>query len=70
MDIKDLEKRFMHHPPKDMGTVENHQAVRNWCLDLASMLNQIVPEGREKALVITHLEEVMFWANAGIARNG
>lgn len=24
----------------------------------------------EKALALTHLEEVMFWSNAGIARQG
>jgi hypothetical protein len=27
-----------------------------------------LPEGREKALAVTHLEEVMMWSNAAIAR--
>jgi hypothetical protein len=30
----------------------------------------MVPEGREKALALTNLEQVMFWANAAIAREG
>jgi hypothetical protein len=27
------------------------------------------PEGRELSLALSNLEEVMFWANAAIARN-
>jgi hypothetical protein len=32
------------------------------------MLNELVPDSREKSLAITHLEEAVMWANAGIAR--
>ena len=28
-----------------------------------------VPKGREQSLALTKLEEALFWANAGIARN-
>lgn len=70
MDIKDLENRFSFHPAKDEDTQIRHGAVRAMCLNLASNLNEVLPEGREKSLAITHLEEVMFWANAGIARSG
>lgn len=35
---------------------------------LALNINGLVLEGREKSLAMTHLEEVLFWANAGIAR--
>ena len=69
MEVKDLENRFMHHPPKDEHIGLVHGAVRAMCLNLAVELNRIVPEGREKSLAIIHLEEVMMWANAGIARN-
>lgn len=70
MDIKDLENRFSFHSADTKEKQDNHQYVRDLCSNLALELNRVVPEGREKSLAITHLEEVMFWANAGIARNG
>lgn len=69
MDIKDLENRFNFHPANTEEKRNEHTSIRVACLDLAERLNLKVPEGREKALAITKLEEVMFWANAGIARN-
>jgi hypothetical protein len=68
MDTRDLENRFKFHPAIAPQTKQNHADVREACLDLAYLLNKLVPEGREKSLSITHLEEVMMWANAGIAR--
>ena len=43
--------------------------VREACLELAALIEIEVPKGREQSLALTKLEEVMFWANAGIARN-
>lgn len=68
MDFEDLENRFAYHVPKNETTKIAHDRVRNFCFDLAEELSIIVPEGREKDLAITHLEQVMMWANAGIAR--
>lgn len=65
---EELQKRFKWHTPQDTATGNLHGSVRSACLNLARTLNTVVPEGREKALAITHLEEVMMWANAGIAR--
>lgn len=70
MTLSDLESRFSFHPAtpeNDKGVT--HDAVRIECKSLALRLNNLLPEGREKSLAITHLEEVMFWANAAIARS-
>jgi len=73
LEIQDLENRFKFHPATGSDTPSNtarqHEDIRNRCLQLAIDLNGRIPEGREKALAITKLEEVMMWANAGIARN-
>jgi len=56
---KDMIKRFSFHPAKDEQTKEAHEKIRNECLKLTSYINKLVPDGREKALALTHLEEVM-----------
>lgn len=68
MEIADIENRFAYHKPKDEETTKKHELIRAHCLTLAEDINKLVPEGREKSLAITKLEEVMMWANAGIAR--
>lgn len=69
VQVEDLENRFKFHPATDEEKRNDHASVRENCLKLALFINEKVPEGREKSLAITHLEEVMMWANAGIARN-
>jgi len=69
MDIKErIENDFTYHEP-DAGKIESHQYIRRCCLQLADDLIHNVPPGREQSLALTKLEEVMMWANAGIARN-
>ena len=70
MNPKELNHRFSFHPAVDLGVKEAHEFIRNTLLQTALLLNQIVPDGREKSLMITHLEETMYWGNAGIARSG
>jgi hypothetical protein len=69
MNNGDLSNRFEFHPANTEEKRNEHTSVRQHCLDLALWINEKVPEGREKSLAITHLEEVMMWANAGIARS-
>ena len=69
MNTDELVNRFKYHPPKTDDVVAAHTAVRTQCMELALYLNGLLPEGREKALAMTHLEEVMMCANAAIARN-
>ncbi len=61
--------RFTYHPPLTEERARQHQSVRALCMALADSLVTLVPDGRELALTLTNLEQVMFWANAGIARH-
>ena len=68
MDPKDIDNRFSFHPATTEEKQAAHGSARAECLALANFLNGALPDGREKSLAITHLEEVMFWSNAAIAR--
>lgn len=65
----DIANRFDYHPATSDGVRKSHEATRLACHDLATFINGICPDGREKSTAVTKVEEVMFWANAAIARN-
>ena len=67
---EDLDRRFSYHPASTNELAEAHEAVRTKAKSAAAWVCRNLPEGREQALAVTHLEEFMFWANAGIARHG
>lgn len=69
MSPDDIANRFSFHPATDEEKKAAHGTVRKACWELALDLNERLPEGREKSLAMTHLEDVMMWANAAIARN-
>lgn len=69
MSFEDLAHRFNYHPPSSDDVVNNHRIIRTECHNLAMEFETTLPDGREKSLAITKLEEAMFWANAAIARN-
>jgi hypothetical protein len=68
MDPADIEHRFAFHPAADAEKRDVHTSVRQGCRYLADFMNGALPEGHEKALAVTKLEEVMFWGNAALAR--
>ena len=68
MAPEDIENRFAFHAATTEEKRDAHTSVRQNCRDLADFLNEKLPEGREKALAITKLEEVMVWGNAALAR--
>ena len=67
--IYELLRRFAYHPPKTEQVKAEHQAIRTHCSVVAEAFDEILPDGREKSLAITKLEEAMMWGNAAIARN-
>ena len=64
----DLENRFTYHSPTGNQPAA-YEAIRAGAREYALFLNRTVPDGRELSLALTHLEESVFWANAGIARD-
>lgn len=71
IDHNELTHRFAYHPPRDDAAVAAHETVRAKAFELARQLDELLPADRprEKALVQTHIEEAMMWANAAIARS-
>jgi hypothetical protein len=63
----DLDRRFSYHAPSAERAMA-HAEVRAAFREMAERLTDALPPGREVALVLTHLEEAMFWANAALAR--
>jgi hypothetical protein len=67
MTSDDLKNRFTYHTPT-VGMPEKFKQMRKEAFNLSSLIDTYVPEGREKSLAITKLEEAIMWANAGLAR--
>lgn len=68
MDNPKIENAFTYHAPKE-GQPMKYQQIRYKARELAYLIDELVPECREKSLAVTKLEECVMWANAGIARN-
>ena len=62
----DLENRFYYHKATPEKT-ELHRQVSTITCELAKVLRDLCPEGRNLALALTHLEDVRMRANAAIA---
>jgi len=63
-----FENNFTYHAPKE-GQGAKYELIRGEAKKLAYLLDENCPKSRELSLAITHLEEVVFWGNAAIARN-
>ena len=62
-----IENAFRYHRPPAEAQ-EQMKELRQQFLELAKEINVLVPEGREKSLALTNLEQAQFWSNAGITR--
>ena len=63
-----IDNNFKYHAPKE-GQPEIYTAIRSKAKELAEMIANNCPSGRETALAMTKLEECVMWSNAGIARS-
>lgn len=69
MQFKDeeLESRFSQHraetPERQAIQLEGHKGIMESFIAIASDMNALLPDGREKAIVMTHLEDASMWAN-------
>ncbi len=62
-----IENDFTYHrPPAEIG--EHFVTLRNKAKELAHLILDMIPQGREQATALTRLEEAIMHANAGIAR--
>ena len=68
MNLSELRLRFDYHAPDEEKKIL-HEHIRTKCLELAVFLQDNLLECRENSLAITHLEDVMMWANAAVARH-
>jgi hypothetical protein len=67
-DQQRLERTFIYHESKD-DQQGRYDLLRGQTGLLAKSILSNVPPSRERSLALTKLEEVVMWANAGIARN-
>jgi hypothetical protein len=64
---EELKTRFTYHPPKG-DQPDHYEHIRMEARELATVINNLCPDSREKSLALTKLEEAVMWANAAIAR--
>lgn len=64
-----IEHDFSYHPPSTDEIRFRHEQVRENLKGVAQVLVALTFPSREQSLMLTKLEEAMFWANASIARH-
>lgn len=65
----ELLHRFGYHPPST-GQAATLSMIRATARNLATLIQDQTPAGREQATAITHLEECVMWASSAITRRG
>lgn len=63
-----IENDFSYHPPKP-GQPAKYEAIRAKAKELAELIAELTTPGREQSAALTNLDQVVFFANASIARN-
>lgn len=63
-----IEERFTYFAETREGAKRKSIATDK-VIELAQDLDELVPDGREKSIMLTKLEEAKMWAISAIARN-
>lgn len=66
----EIEHRFGFHKATvegDNATLPRHCTLRLRFKDFARMLDEVLPDSREKALVFTALQEASMWSHCAVA---
>lgn len=69
-DLARVRNDFVFHPPiigSDQS--ERYERIREMGRLMAEELLTLCPPSRELSVALTNLDQVVFWANASIARN-
>jgi len=69
VDPAELAQRHAYHAPTTAAIVSLHEQVRERTRELATWLNEVLPESREKSLALTDVDNAMLHANACVARH-
>jgi hypothetical protein len=68
MTDEEIRERFTYHPPSPGGALR-HASLSTAFIELAALVDDVVPDSREKSLAFTALEQAKFWSSAGVARD-
>lgn len=63
----DIDKIFAFYEPKTLEARLKHEAVREYCRNLAAYLNEVLPPDFEKVMAIYSLQACMMHAQQAIA---
>jgi len=67
MTNEEIEIRFKYHAPKP-AQLPKYETIRDEAKKLALVLNALCPDSGELSAALTHLDSVVMFANASIAR--
>lgn len=67
--LDEIARRFSEHPPVG-DQAARYARIREKAASFALFLADTCPQCRELSVAFTKLDEVLFWANASIARCG
>ena len=67
MELKEFAKRFAYYKQRK-GHFDICSKIRNKAKELAELINEHCPDGREKSLAVTKVEEAIMWFNTSLDR--